>query len=353
MSQSKLYQASTINSSPRKLVQNHLAAMEYEQLRSSERNVELTLKIEESLAQNDAVLIAHYYTDPEIQALAEKTGGIVSDSLDMAKFGATHKAKNLIVAGVHFMGETAKILTPEKEVFMPSTDATCSLDIGCPPDQFSAFCDQHPDRTIVVYANTSAAVKARADWVVTSSIALDVISYLDSLGEKILWAPDKYLGSYVQKNTGADMVIWDGSCIVHEEFKAKGILDLKNVYPDAAVLVHPESPESVIEIADHVGSTSQIIKAATELPNSSFIVATDQGIFYKLNQLIPDKHFYIAPTAGSGATCRSCANCPWMAMNNLENLLACIESKDNEIIIDHQIASQAKVSLDRMLNFKK
>tara|TARA_X000000368_G_scaffold138117_1_gene108577 strand:- start:248 stop:697 length:450 start_codon:yes stop_codon:yes gene_type:complete len=149
------------------------------------------------------------------------------------------------------------------------------------------------------------------------------------------------------------MVIWDGSCIVHEEFKAKGILDLKNVYPDAAVLVHPESPESVIEIADHVGSTSQIIKAATELPNSSFIVATDQGIFYKLNQLIPDKHFYIAPTAGSGATCRSCANCPWMAMNNLENLLACIESKENEIIIDHQIASQAKVSLDRMLNFKK
>ena len=353
MSQSKLYQASTINSSPRKLVQNHLAAMDYRQLRPCEQNIELTLKIEKSLARHDAVLIAHYYTDPEIQALAEKTGGIVSDSLEMAKFGATHKAKNLIVAGVHFMGETAKILTPEKEVFMPSKNATCSLDIGCPPDQFSSFCDQHPDRTIVVYANTSAEVKARADWVVTSSIALDVISHLDSLGEKILWAPDKYLGSYVQKNTGADMVIWDGSCIVHEEFKAKGILDLKKVYPDAAVLVHPESPESVIEIADYVGSTSQIIKAAAELPNNSFIVATDQGIFYKLNQLIPDKHFYIAPTAGSGATCRSCANCPWMAMNNLENLLGCIESRDNEITIDHQIASKAKVSLDRMLNFKK
>lgn len=353
MSQPKVHQSSAINSSPRKLVQNYLAAMDYRQLRSCEQNIELTLKIEESLARNDAVLIAHYYTDPEIQALAEKTGGIVSDSLEMAKFGATHKAKNLIVAGVHFMGETAKILTPEKEVFMPSKNATCSLDIGCPPDQFSSFCDQHPDRTIVVYANTSAEVKARADWVVTSSIALDVISHLDSLGEKILWAPDKYLGSYVQKNTGADMVIWDGSCIVHEEFKAKGILDLKKVYPDAAVLVHPESPESVIEIADYVGSTSQIIKAAAELPNNSFIVATDQGIFYKLNQLIPDKHFYIAPTAGSGATCRSCANCPWMAMNNLENLLGCIESRDNEITIDYQIASKAKVSLDRMLNFKK
>lgn len=239
----------------------------------------LKAEIKAQLRAKDAVLIAHYYTDPMIQELAEETGGIVSDSLEMARFGNNHNAETLIVAGVKFMGETAKILTPHKRVLMPTLEATCSLDIGCPADQFSAFCDQHPDRTVVVYANTSAAVKARADWVVTSSIALEVVDYLDSQGEKILWAPDKYLGNYVQKETGADMLLWDGSCIVHEEFKAKGIVDLKNIYPEAAVLVHPESPDSVVRLADVVGSTSQLIDAAMKLPNQKMIVATDQGIF--------------------------------------------------------------------------
>ena len=238
----------------------------------------LKAEIKAQLRAKDAVLIAHYYTDPMIQELAEETGGIVSDSLEMARFGNNHNAETLIVAGVKFMGETAKILTPHKRVLMPTLEATCSLDIGCPADQFSAFCDQHPDRTVVVYANTSAAVKARADWVVTSSIALEVVDYLDSQGEKILWAPDKYLGNYVQKETGADMLLWDGSCIVHEEFKAKGIVDLKNIYPEAAVLVHPESPDSVVRLADFVGSTSQLIDAAMKLPNQKMIVATDQGI---------------------------------------------------------------------------
>jgi len=230
----------------------------------------------------------------------------------MARFGKECDAEILIVAGVKFMGETAKILTLE---------ATCSLDLGCPVDEFSAFCDEHPDREVVVYANTSAAVKARADWVVTSSIAVDVVDYLDSEGKKIIWAPDKHLGDYVQRETGADVLLWDGACIVHEEFKAKGLLDLKTVYPDAAILVHPESPRAVIEIADSVGSTSQLINAAQNLPNPQFIVATDEGIFYKMQQLVPDKEFLIAPTAGNGATCRSCANCPWMAMNNLEKII--------------------------------
>src|SRR5690606_32613766 len=151
--------------------------------------------------------------------------------------------------------ETAKILTPEKRVLMPTLEATCSLDLGCPADEFAAFCDQHPDREVVVYANTSAAVKARADWVVTSSIALDVVEHLDRQGKKILWAPDKHLGSYVQQKTGADVLLWDSACIVHEEFKAKGVEDLKRLYPDAAVLVHPESPKSVVELGDVVGST--------------------------------------------------------------------------------------------------
>ena len=312
----------------------------------------LKAEIKAQLRAKDAVLIAHYYTDPMIQELAEETGGIVSDSLEMARFGNNHNAETLILAGVKFMGETAKILTPHKRVLMPTLEATCSLDIGCPADQFSDFCDQHPDRTVVVYANTSAAVKARADWVVTSSIALEVVDYLDSQGEKILWAPDKYLGNYVQKETGADMLLWDGSCIVHEEFKAKGIVDLKNIYPEAAVLVHPESPDVVVRLADVVGSTSQLIDAAMKLPNQKMIVATDQGIFYKMQQAVPDKELLVAPTGGSGATCRSCASCPWMGMNGLDNLLSCIENGTNEIFVDSKIAQQAIQSLDRMMNFK-
>ena len=236
------------NPDQRKVVEEYLNRVRLgpEEL-DDQRIAELQARIKQQLIEKNAVLIAHYYTDPLIQALAEETGGVVSDSLEMARFGKTHSAQTLVVAGVKFMGETAKILTPEKRVLMPTLEATCSLDVGCPADEFSAFCDQHPDRTVVVYANTSAAVKARADWVVTSSIALEVVEYLDSMGEKILWAPDKYLGGYVQKQTGADMLLWDGSCIVHEEFKAKGINELKAVHPDAAVLVHPESPQAVID----------------------------------------------------------------------------------------------------------
>jgi quinolinate synthase len=249
------------------------------------------------------------------------------------------------------MGETAKILTPEKRVLMPTLEATCSLDIGCPIEEFSLFCDQHPERTVVVYANTSAAVKARADWVVTSSIALNVAEHLADQGEKILWAPDQHLGDYVRRMTGADILMWDGACIVHEEFKARGIADLKRVYPDAAVLVHPESPAAVLELADRVGSTTQIIQAARTMPNSQFIVATDQGIFYKLQQQAPDKEFIIAPTAGNGATCRSCANCPWMAMNDLERLSLVFTRNDNEIVIDPKIGERAMLPLRRMLDF--
>lgn len=313
-------------------------------------------KIKRLLKQQDAALVAHYYTSPEIQQLADETGGCVSDSLEMARFGRDHSARSLIVAGVRFMGETAKILSPEKQVYMPTLEATCSLDINCPVDEFSAFCDQHPERTVVVYANTSAAVKARADWVVTSSIAVEVIEHLSANGESIIWAPDKHLGSYIQKNTDADMLLWDGACIVHEEFKAKGLSDLKRLNPNAAILVHPESPSEVVEMADVVGSTSQLIEAARTLPNDTFIVATDTGIFYKMQQAIPDKHLVAAPTAGDDATCRSCAHCPWMAMNELENLLLLLESKDKttcEIRVDDSLREKALVPLNRMLDFAK
>jgi quinolinate synthase len=341
------------NVNQRSMVEEYLNRVQVEPVISAQKIAELREQIKQQLIEKDAVLIAHYYTDPLIQALAEETGGVVSDSLEMARFGKTHSAQTLVIAGVKFMGETAKILTPEKRVLMPTLEATCSLDVGCPADKFAEFCDQHPDRTVVVYANTSAAVKARADWVVTSSIALDVVDHLDSLGEKILWAPDKYLGSYVQGQTGADMLLWDGSCIVHEEFKAKRLLELKAVYPDAAVLVHPESPQSVIDIADAVGSTSQLIAAAAELPHPKMIVATDQGIFYKMQQAVPDKELIVAPTGGSSATCRSCASCPWMGMNGLENLLASLKEGSNEVFVDAEIGEQAMKSLGRMIDFRE
>ena len=336
------------------LVQEYLA---HERLASRDQSAaqlaEYKDKVKALLVEQDAVLVAHYYTDPIVQALAEETGGFISDSLEMARFGRDHKANTLIVAGVKFMGETAKILSPEKRVLMPTLEATCSLDIGCPIEEFSAFCDQHPDHTVVVYANTSAAVKARADWVVTSSIALDIVRYLDQRGEKILWAPDQHLGNYIKQQTGADMVMWQGSCIVHEEFKGQGLADLKKVYPDAAILVHPESPQSMVELADAVGSTTQLIKASQTLPNETFIVATDNGIFYKMKQLSPHKTFIEAPTAGSGATCRSCAHCPWMAMNDLESMYHSLKTGSNEIFVDPELARKALIPLERMLNFKK
>jgi quinolinate synthase len=334
----------------RNQVQSHLDHLDQTKL-SPQQERSLKDQIKAKLVAENAVIVAHYYTSPAVQSLAEETGGCVSDSLEMARFGHDHPATTLVVAGVKFMGESAKILTPEKRVLMPTLEATCSLDLGCPIDEFSAFCDQHPERKVVVYANTSAAVKARADWVVTSSIALDVVEHLAAQGEKILWAPDQHLGNYVRNETGADIIMWDGACIVHEEFKARGIADLKNVYPDAAVLAHPESPSSVLELADRVGSTTQIIRAACELDNKRFIVATDQGIFYKLQQQAPDKEFIIAPTAGNGATCRSCANCPWMAMNDLEALAEVFERDDNEIVVDPGLGKQAMVPLRRMLDF--
>jgi len=332
-------------------VQEHLARRaEPKPLNTSEKT-ELEFRIRRALKAENAVLVAHYYTDPDIQRLAEETGGCVADSLEMARFGNQHKASTVVVAGVKFMGETAKILNPEKRVLMPTLEATCSLDIGCPADEFSEFCDQHSDRTVVVYANTSAAVKARADWVVTSSCAQAIVESLDARGKKILWAPDKHLGHYVRKNTGADMLLWDGSCIVHEEFKHRGLEDLKALYPDAAVLVHPESPDAVVELADLVGSTSQLIHAVQTRSNEQFIVATDNGIFYKMQQLAPNKTLIEAPTAGNGATCRSCAHCPWMAMNGLENLLHVIETGDQEVHVDPELGEKALKPLKRMMEF--
>ncbi len=313
--------------------------------------VALKTRIKHLLKEQQAVLVAHYYVDADLQELADETGGCVSDSLEMARFGRDHPAQTVVVAGVKFMGETAKILSPHKRILMPDLDATCSLDLGCPADEFIAFCDAHPDRTVVVYANTSAAVKARADWMVTSSIGLQIVAHLHAQGKKILWAPDKHLGHYIQKQTGADMLIWQGSCLVHDEFKAIELELLKREHPRAKVLVHPESPAAVIALADVVGSTSQLIAATQSLAADTFIVATDSGILYKMKLAAPGKRFIEAPTAGNSATCKSCAHCPWMAMNGLQNLADVLESGRNEIHVDADISRKARICMDRMLNF--
>ena len=319
-------------------------------LTPSQRNA-LAERAKGLLKKHNAVLVAHYYVDGLLQDLALETGGIVSDSLEMARFGRDHAAQTLVVAGVRFMGETAKILSPEKRVLMPDLEATCSLDLGCPADEFAAFCDAHPDRKVVVYANTSAAVKARADWMVTSSCALEIVSDLHAKGEKILWAPDRHLGRYIQEQTGADMLMWNGDCIVHNEFKGLELELLRKEHPGALILVHPESPKSVVEQADVVGSTSALIKAVVEGNAPAYIVATDNGILHRMRQLAPGKTLIEAPTAGNNATCKSCAHCPWMAMNGLANLVDCLESGQPEIHVDEGIRVKAQGCITRMLDF--
>jgi quinolinate synthase len=325
---------------------------EWPQLSDAERSL-LKERIKNLLIEQNAVLVAHYYTDGSLQDLAEETGGCVADSLEMARFGTEHPAQTLVVAGVRFMGETSKILNTEKRILMPDLGATCSLDEGCPYEMFASFCDQHPDHTVVVYANTSAKVKARSDWVVTSGIALPIIQHLAERGEKILWAPDKHLGGYVQKITGAEMIFWPGSCVVHEEFRSVALTRLSKLHPDAAILVHPESPEAVINQADVVGSTTALINAVSTLPNKEFIVATDTGIFNKMRKIAPDKTLIEAPTVGEGATCQSCASCPWMGMNSLQNLVEVLETGNNEIHISKELAAKARIPIQRMLDFAR
>jgi quinolinate synthase len=308
-------------------------------------------QIKTALKAHNAVLVAHYYVDAKLQTLAEATGGIVSDSLEMARFGQNSDADLIIVAGVKFMGETAKILSPEKTVLVLDNNATCSLDEDCPIDQFSAFCDQHPDRTVVVYANTSAQVKARADWVVTSGSAPNVVKHLKANGKKILWAPDKHLGNYVKNETDADMLLWQGACIVHERFKADALKTLKKLHPEAAVLVHPESPQSVVDLADVVGSTTALIDAVKNRSETTFIIATDNGIFHKMHEVAPNKKLIEAPTMGESADCESCAHCKWMAMNTLENCLSTLQTGNNEIFINTDIRKKAKNAIQKLLDF--
>ena len=337
---------------PNHLLEKHQAKLLKRKVYDADDLKLLKKSIKSLLDEKNGVLISHYYVDKEIQELTEDLGGCVSDSLQMAKFGQNSEADLLVVSGVKFMGETSKILSPEKTILMPTLEATCSLDLGCPEEDFKKFCEEYPDREIVVYANTSAEVKALADWVVTSSIALEVVEHLHSQGKKIIWAPDKHLGKYIEDYTGADMILWDASCIVHDEFKYQGLSDMKKLHPDAGVLVHPESPMEVIKLADAVGSTSQILQAAKNLDFNKFIVATDKGIFYQLEKNNPKKVFFEAPTAGNGAQCKSCSQCPWMGLNSLENLEKTLLDMKNIINVSEETIQKAQISLNRMTSFK-
>jgi quinolinate synthase len=307
--------------------------------------------ITQLLHEKNAVLVAHYYVDAALQDLAENTGGFVGDSLEMARFGKNTTADIIIVAGVRFMGESAKILSPNKTVLVLDMEATCSLDEGCPEQEFQEFCNQHPDREVVVYANTSAKIKALADWMVTSSSAVDVVNHLTNAGKKILWAPDKYLGNYVKNNTQADMVMWNGECVVHKGFKADAIKNLQEKYPQAKILVHPESPAEVIQLADFVGSTTGIINFCKDNKSDVFIIATENGIFHKITQIRPDCKIIEAPNAGMSPECESCATCAWMKMNNLEKLLNVLENETNEILLDKNIIKNAQKSINKLLEF--
>jgi len=295
-------------------------------LTSEQRDV-LFEKIKSLLKEKNAVLITHYYVDEELQILTDATGGYVGDSLGMADFGNRHPATTLVVVGVRFMGETAKILNPEKRVVMPDLSAECSLDLGCPIEAFSSFCDQHPDRTVVVYANTSAEVKARSDWVVTSANAVDIVAHLHARGDKIIFAPDRHLGHYVESRTGADILNWQGFCVVHDEFKAEEVKRLMQEHPDAELIAHPESPTEVLDMANAIGSTTQLINAAKTSKANTLIVATDFGLFHKMHEAAPGKQLIAVPTGGDSASCVSCAHCPWMAMNSLDNLAAVLENE--------------------------
>lgn len=343
---------STDNRSAIKLNIEYAKAKMPADLPRSERLV-VEANIKQLLKDNNAVLVAHYYVDPFIQDLALATGGCVGDSLEMARFGQAHSAQTLVVAGVRFMGESAKILSMEKTVLMPDLEAECSLDLGCPVDEFSAFCDAHPERTVVVYANTSAAVKARADWVVTSSVGIDIVRHLHEQGETIIWGPDRHLGQYIARETGADMLLWQGSCLVHNEFKATELEQLKAEHPAAKVLVHPESPDSVVALADVVGSTSKLLKSTYEMDADTFIVATDLGILHEMQKRSPNKRFLAAPTAGESASCKSCAFCPWMAMNGLKGIEQCLTDNSGEVTMTHELAAAAIKPLQRMLDFAK
>lgn len=296
-------------------------------------------------AERDAAIMAHYYTDGEIQDIAD----VVGDSLALAQKARTLPNRVIVLCGVHFMGETAKILCPDKTVLVPDIEAGCSLADSCPAPEFEAFVKAHPGHTVVSYVNTSAAVKALTDVVVTSSNARQIVEALPP-DEKIIFGPDRNLGNYINSETGRKMLLWDGACHVHEQFSLDAIIRLKREHPEARLLVHPECKKAVTLLADHVGSTASLLKYAQESPAREFIVATESGILHKMRQSCPDKTFIAAPPEQAGCACN---NCSYMKLNTLEKLRDCLRDLSPEIHVDEELAARAIRPIERMLAMSK
>lgn len=292
--------------------------------------------------EKDAVILAHYYQKGEIQEIAD----FIGDSLALAQIATTLPNRIIVFCGVHFMGETAKILCPDKKVLVPDLNAGCSLADSCPAADFERFISEHPGHTVISYVNTSAAVKALTDIVVTSSNARKIVDALPA-DEKIIFGPDRNLGSYINSVTGRDMILWDGACHVHEQFSVEKIAELKKQYPDARVLVHPECKKAVVLMADKVGSTAALLKYAEESDASRFIVATESGILHEMQRKCPGKEFIPAPPADS--TC-ACNDCSFMKLNTLEKLYNALLHEQPEIHVDPALAERAVKSINRMLS---
>ena len=306
---------------------------------------ELIEKINFLRKEKKAIILSHFYQDEEIQDIAD----FVGDSLALAQWAAKTKSEIIVLCGVHFMGETAKILSPDKKVLIPDLKAGCSLADSCPADEFGDFVKNNPNHKVISYVNTTAAVKALTDIVVTSSNAKEIVDSLPA-NEKIIFGPDKNLGDYINKVTGRNMLLWDGACHVHEQFSLEKILELKLKHPEALLLAHPECRKYILEIADHVGSTSSILKYATQSNNKEFIVATEAGILHEMKKQNPNKIFIPAPPEDASCACNECF---YMKMNTLEKLYLCLKNEVPEITIDEQVRVKAVKSINRMLEISE
>jgi quinolinate synthase len=297
--------------------------------------------IAELRRERNAVILAHYYQEPDIQDVAD----VIGDSLALSQRAAETSADVIVFAGVHFMAETAKILNPDKQVLVPDLDAGCSLADGCPPDEFAAFCERYPDHKVVSYINCSAATKAQSDIICTSSNAVKVVASFPP-DQPLIFAPDRYLGSYVARQLRRDLVLWPGSCEVHENFSERRLVELKVTYPDAVVTAHPECPENLLQHADHVGSTSSILAFARETPAVRIIVATESGILHEMRKQNPNKELIAVPRDDQSCNCNEC---PYMKRNTLEKLHACLRDRRPEITVPEEIRLRARVPIERML----
>ena len=295
--------------------------------------------------EKNAVIMAHYYTDGEIQDMAD----FVGDSLALAQKAATTDADIIVMCGVHFMGETSKILCPDKKVLVPDLEATCSLAESCPADKFAEFVAEHPGHTVISYVNTTAATKAVTDIVVTSSNAREIVESLPQ-DTPIIFGPDRNLGGYINSITGRNMLLWDGACHVHEKFSVEKILELKKQYPDAKVLVHPECKGAVVKLADKVGSTAALLKYSINDSSDTFIVATESGILHEMQKACPEKTFIPAPPSDSACACNECS---YMKLVTMQKLYDCLKNEAPEIHVDAQVAEKAIVSINRMLEISE